>query len=234
MVTRRRFLSSLAAAGASLPFRAARRAASFVRPLPRGCAARRVPVPAPWRGESAAVDGPGTGHDRHARSGACTREPCRPTRSRCRAWICRRSGLTCERKYTDLRRHFLFEYYPWYATNPWRHWNHPEPAASRGHRRDVDAELGPYDSRDLGGARAARAVDRGIRRGRHQYQLVGPRQLRRSRRAPHHGRDARSRPARHLSPRAVPRRIGPSPTSTTSCTCCASTARSGGGTRSCS
>ena len=26
-------------------------------------------------------------------------------------------------RFTDLRRHFIFEYYPWYRTNPYRHWN---------------------------------------------------------------------------------------------------------------
>src|SRR5690606_41826168 len=24
---------------------------------------------------------------------------------------------------SDLARHVIFEYYPWYATAPWRHWN---------------------------------------------------------------------------------------------------------------
>lgn len=26
-------------------------------------------------------------------------------------------------RYRDLRRHFLFEYYPWYRTDPWEHWD---------------------------------------------------------------------------------------------------------------
>jgi hypothetical protein len=53
------------------------------------------------------------------------------------------------RRHPDLSRHFVFEYYPWYGTDPWRHWDqwdrHP-PA-------DVAATslplLGPYSSLDV-------------------------------------------------------------------------------------
>jgi hypothetical protein len=50
----------------------------------------------------------------------------------------------------DLRRRFVFEYYPWYSTDPWEHWGenlrHPpvDIAASR------VPWLGAYDSADLG------------------------------------------------------------------------------------
>ena len=50
-------------------------------------------------------------------------------------------------RYSDLRRHFLFEYYPWYRTDPWEHW--PEG----GHHPPADfgsnylPALGLYDSR---------------------------------------------------------------------------------------
>src|SRR4029077_7236800 len=50
-------------------------------------------------------------------------------------------------RFTDLRRHFLFEYYPWYRNDPWEHW--PEG----GHHPPADfgsnfvPALGLYDSR---------------------------------------------------------------------------------------
>jgi hypothetical protein len=51
------------------------------------------------------------------------------------------------RRYRDLHRHFVFEYYPWYASSPWRHWNE----SGRTPPDDIAASsmplLGPYDSR---------------------------------------------------------------------------------------
>lgn len=50
--------------------------------------------------------------------------------------------------FPDLHRHFIFEYYPWYGNDPWRHWN----KWGRVPPNDVGATsyplLGPYDSRD--------------------------------------------------------------------------------------
>jgi len=50
--------------------------------------------------------------------------------------------------FSDLRRHFIFEYYPWYGFNPWRHWDQD----GRKPPDDIAAfavpALGPYDSRD--------------------------------------------------------------------------------------
>lgn len=49
-------------------------------------------------------------------------------------------------RFPDLKRHFIFEYYPWYATAPWRHWD------ESGRRPPVDLaantvpRLGAYDS----------------------------------------------------------------------------------------
>jgi hypothetical protein len=55
-------------------------------------------------------------------------------------------GRQLRRQYSDLRNHFIFEYYPWYGTNPWRHWE----GAGRTPPYDIAAtavpELGPYDS----------------------------------------------------------------------------------------
>ena len=50
-------------------------------------------------------------------------------------------------RFSDLRRHFAFEYYPWYRNDPWEHW--PEG----GHHPPADfgsnfvPSLGLYDSR---------------------------------------------------------------------------------------
>jgi len=50
-------------------------------------------------------------------------------------------------RFSDLRRHFAFEYYPWYRTDPWEHW--PEagtnPPATFGSQ--YLPALGLYDSR---------------------------------------------------------------------------------------
>lgn len=52
-------------------------------------------------------------------------------------------------QFADLRRRFVFEYYPWYDTDPWYHWNE----AGRTPPLDIAASsmprLGPYDSYDL-------------------------------------------------------------------------------------
>ena len=49
-------------------------------------------------------------------------------------------------RFRDLSRHFIFEYYPWYATSPWSHWD----AADRRPPIDIASNymprLGPYDS----------------------------------------------------------------------------------------
>jgi hypothetical protein len=51
--------------------------------------------------------------------------------------------------FSDLRRRFVFEYYPWYGTDPYRHWNQWDRVPPY----DVAAQsvplLGSYDSRDL-------------------------------------------------------------------------------------
>jgi len=50
-------------------------------------------------------------------------------------------------QFSDLGRHFIFEYYPWYRTDPWEHWpeggtNPPETFGS-----NYVPALGLYDSR---------------------------------------------------------------------------------------
>ena len=55
-------------------------------------------------------------------------------------------GRALRRQYGDLRHRFVFEYYPWYGTDPWRHWD----GSGRTPPYDISAtavpELGPYDS----------------------------------------------------------------------------------------
>jgi hypothetical protein len=58
------------------------------------------------------------------------------------------AGRRLRSRFRDLRRHFVFEYYPWYQTHPYDHWN------EGGHRPPFDIAspmmpaLGPYDSGD--------------------------------------------------------------------------------------
>ena len=55
-------------------------------------------------------------------------------------------GRQLRRQFSPLRNHFIFEYYPWYGTNPWRHWE----GSGRNPPYDISVtsipELGPYDS----------------------------------------------------------------------------------------
>lgn len=58
------------------------------------------------------------------------------------------TGRALRERHPDLRRHFVFEYYPWYAREPWKHWdlwdrNPPDDIAA-----SSIPQLGPYDSRD--------------------------------------------------------------------------------------
>jgi hypothetical protein len=51
-------------------------------------------------------------------------------------------------RFPDLRRHFVFEYYPWYAADPWQHWNDAERQPPFDIAAHAVPLLGPYDSRD--------------------------------------------------------------------------------------
>lgn len=57
-------------------------------------------------------------------------------------------GRELRRRFSALSNHVIFEYYPWYGANPWRHWN----GSGRTPPYDMAAtsvpELGPYDSRN--------------------------------------------------------------------------------------
>jgi hypothetical protein len=58
------------------------------------------------------------------------------------------AGRQLRERFTDLRNHVIFEYYPWYGTNPWRHWNNPERQPPFDIASTAVPAAGPYDSRD--------------------------------------------------------------------------------------
>ncbi len=49
-------------------------------------------------------------------------------------------------RFPDLRRHFVFEYYPWYGTNPYRHWDQFDRVPPVDLAANYVPKLGPYDS----------------------------------------------------------------------------------------
>lgn len=59
----------------------------------------------------------------------------------------RRAGAHLRSRFRDLPRHFVFEYYPWYAADPWRHWNDAGRTPPGTIATNYMPRLGPYDSR---------------------------------------------------------------------------------------
>jgi hypothetical protein len=57
-------------------------------------------------------------------------------------------GRDLRRRFSDLRNHFIFEYYPWYGTDPWFHWDGPGRTPPYDMASTAVPELGPYDSRN--------------------------------------------------------------------------------------
>jgi hypothetical protein len=57
-------------------------------------------------------------------------------------------GRQLRQRFADLRSRFIFEYYPWYGTNPWRHWNQWDRVPPYDIAATSVPDLGPYDSRD--------------------------------------------------------------------------------------
>jgi hypothetical protein len=55
--------------------------------------------------------------------------------------------LSLARRFPDLSRHFLFEYYPWYATDPIRHWDQWDRVPPHDIAATSVPRLGAYDSR---------------------------------------------------------------------------------------
>jgi hypothetical protein len=50
-------------------------------------------------------------------------------------------------RFPDLARHFVFEYYPWYGTDPMRHWDAEDRVPPDDIATNYYPALGPYDSR---------------------------------------------------------------------------------------
>lgn len=53
------------------------------------------------------------------------------------------------RRFPDLRRHFIFEYYPWYSANPYRHWDQADRRPPTDIASNYMPKLGAYDSRSI-------------------------------------------------------------------------------------
>jgi hypothetical protein len=51
-------------------------------------------------------------------------------------------------RHPALERHFVFEYYPWYGTDPWRHWDQWDRRPPADIAATSLPELGPYSSID--------------------------------------------------------------------------------------
>jgi Glycosyl hydrolase family 99 len=145
MVSRRRFVSSLAAAAASAPFLRVG-AGPPLRPQFAGGLRSSLPLPAiRWRGQSAVSLGLQQGT-------LAVRERLRPADGAPSGQAVPRLpatlGADLRRTFRDLRRHFVFEYYPWYGTSPWRHWDQWERVPPYDIAATSMPRLGPYDSRD--------------------------------------------------------------------------------------
>jgi len=52
-------------------------------------------------------------------------------------------------RFPDLRRHFIFEYYPWYFTNPYHHWDQADRRPPIDIASNYMPKLGAYDSRSI-------------------------------------------------------------------------------------
>jgi glycoprotein endo-alpha-1,2-mannosidase len=53
-------------------------------------------------------------------------------------------------RFPDLPRHFIFEYYAWYGTDPWVHWDQSRRRPPIDIASNYMPALGPYDSRARG------------------------------------------------------------------------------------
>ncbi|HSK08641.1 MAG TPA: hypothetical protein VK911_03630 [Vicinamibacterales bacterium] len=58
------------------------------------------------------------------------------------------AGETLRSRFRDLRRHLVFEYYPWYGRDPWQHWQDSDRQPPHDIASNYMPLLGPYDSGD--------------------------------------------------------------------------------------
>src|SRR5262245_41866688 len=98
MASRRRFLSSLLATGAGLGLRAPRAAC-----VPPPFAPRESSLLAALRAGDPAT--------------LAALAPATPS------LLPAQAAPALAQRFSDLRRHFVFEYYPWYRADPWFHWD---------------------------------------------------------------------------------------------------------------
>jgi hypothetical protein len=131
---RREFLKTSLRAGMAIP------AAGLLRPF-AAAAAPRVPIGRPmfpvpaqrWRGQSSLAAA------LQAQGGLGPT----PVAAR-RAPVAAPAPLS---RFPDLRRHFIFEYYPWYGTDPFVHWDQWDRVPPSDIAATSVPRLGPYDSR---------------------------------------------------------------------------------------
>jgi hypothetical protein len=133
MISRRRFLRTLGTAAAA--FSAADLEALTLPALPRAFL-----TPAPFRRR------PTSAFTLGVQAGTMPLEA-RPRRNPASAAEWAATGRKLRQQFRDLRRHFVFEYYPWYGTNPWRHWDQWERTPPLDIAATSMPRLGPYDSR---------------------------------------------------------------------------------------
>jgi Glycosyl hydrolase family 99 len=58
-----------------------------------------------------------------------------------------RAAVALRARFPRLRRHFVFEYYPWYGASPWHHWDQWERTPPNDLAATSVPLLGAYDSR---------------------------------------------------------------------------------------
>jgi hypothetical protein len=159
-VSRRQFLRSASAAGAALTLRPDS-APSLARPLDR--AAFGFPDPARhWHGDSSvaaalraygrvsapAGHGPAMAPHGPAEAGPYLQpQKQKPTRAPGDEEAPKQPPASLAARFPDLPRHFVFEYYPWYAVNPYRHWEASERKPPVDVASNYMPRLGAYDSR---------------------------------------------------------------------------------------
>ena len=157
-VSRRQFLRSASAAGAALAL-GPDGAPSFAQPLDRP--AFGFPDPARhWHGDSSvgaalraygrvsaeAGHGPAIAPHGPAEAGPYLQKQ-KPTRAPGDPEVPKQPPASLAERFLDLPRHFVFEYYPWYAANPYRHWEASERKPPVDVASNYMPRLGAYDSR---------------------------------------------------------------------------------------
>jgi hypothetical protein len=145
VLSRRRFLASLAASVALRP------AAALGEPQPVSALSGPqecvpgLPPDASWSYSRA--------HTLAVRTNTCVPELAPPhlpwTPRELPPFNAAEIGAVLRQRFPLLRQHFVFEYYPWYSTDPWRHWNQWQRVPPFDLAASSVPRLGPYDSRDL-------------------------------------------------------------------------------------